>query len=358
MNENQNNQIPQQQNSYSDYEDNRPFEERFKETVTKWRPYLLRLWEAKWKFVIINVMVLVLTLTNLLFFTHPYYKSTVTILPDYGNKSGGMLSQLSGLASLAGISVGKGASTEIYQNLLTSESVIRPVVYAKYNTEEYDHPVNLIEYFKLEPDESLPNKLQKRQMFLTLYNSLTKGIISNDVERMTKILTVTAQMPEAQLSADVVNNLVESLNNYVLTQMKSFASEQRKYLDKRIAQVKDSLKVGENNLKNFREQNRVVLQSPQLMLEQARLARTITIIQTVYIELMKHYELVKLEEVRDTPILNIRELAKNPIKKAGPKRRLTFYLYMFFSILLSGTFFIFFPNIKNYYKIIRTTNKV
>ncbi|MCH7828111.1 MAG: hypothetical protein IIC75_09115, partial [Bacteroidetes bacterium] len=203
-----------------------------------------------------------------------------------------------------------------------------------YNTEEYDHPVNLIEYFELEPDESLPDSLQQRKMFLSFLKDLTESRINTDVERMTKILTVTVQMPEAQLSADIVNNLVKSLNNYVLTQMKSFASEQRKYLDERISQIKDSLKSGENNLKNFREQNRVVLQSPQLLLEQARLTRTITIIQTVYIELMKQYELVKLEEVRDTPVLNIRELAKNPIKKTGPKRAITLILIMFFTVIL------------------------
>ncbi len=329
------------------------FDERFKLTVEKWRPYILRLWEARWKFVIINAVVLILTVAYLLFLTHPYYNSTVTILPDYGNKSSSMLSQLSGLASLAGVSVGKGAPTEIYQNLLTSESVIRPVVYAKYNTEEFDQPVNLIEYFELEPNESLPAKLQKRQMFLTLYNSLTKGVISTDVDRMTKILTITARMPEAQLSADVVNNLVESLNNYVLTQMKSFASEQRKYLDKRIAQVKDSLKIVENKLKNFREQNRVVLQSPQLMLEQARLMRAIEIKQTVYITLMKQYELVKLEEVKDTPVLNIRELAKNPIKKTGPKRRTTLILILFFSVIFSGLYLIFSKDIKEYYLVLK-----
>ena len=339
------------QQNYQDEEQELSFDERFKLTVENWRPYILRLWNARWKFVKINAVVLVLTLVYLLFLTHPYYNSTVTILPDYGNKSGGMLSQLSGLASLAGVSVGKGAPTEIYQNLLTSESVIRPIVYAKYNTEEFDHPVNLIEYFELEPNESLPVSLQKRQMFLSVLKSLTKSRISTDVDRMTKILTITVKMPEAQLSADVVNNLVESLNNYVLTQMKSFASEQRKYLDKRIAQVKDSLNEAENNLKSFREQNRVVLQSPQLLLEQARLTRKVTIKQTVFIELMKQYELVKLQEVKDTPVLNIREVAKNPIKKTGPKRAISLILIMFFSGIFVGLYLIFSKDIKGYYKI-------
>ena len=141
-----------------DPEQEQPFNERFKLTVEKWRPYILRLWNARWKFIIINSVVLVLTLAYLLFLTHPYYNSTVTILPDYGNKSSGMLSQLSGLASLAGVSVGKGAPTEIYQNLLTSEAVIRPVVYAKYNTEKYDRSISLIEYLGLQPNKSIPAK--------------------------------------------------------------------------------------------------------------------------------------------------------------------------------------------------------
>jgi len=41
-------------------------------------------------------------------------------------------------------------------------------------------------------------------MFLELINNLIKSRIKTDVDRMTKILTVTAQLPEAQLSADVV----------------------------------------------------------------------------------------------------------------------------------------------------------
>ena len=35
------------------------FDERFKLAVQKYRPYLLRLWEAKWKFIKINALMLV-----------------------------------------------------------------------------------------------------------------------------------------------------------------------------------------------------------------------------------------------------------------------------------------------------------
>ncbi len=339
-------------NNIDPAEEEIPFNERFKQAVEKWRPILFRLWQKRKQFVYVNAIVLVLTLSYLLFLTHPYFDSAVVILPDYGGSSGSMLSQLSGLASLAGVSVGKGAPTEIYRNLITSESVLTPVIYSKYKTEEFEQPVNLIEYFELEPDESLPDTLRQRKLFLSIYNNLVKNRITTDVDRMTKILTVTVRMPEAQLSADVVNRLVESLNNYVVTQMKTFASEQRKYLDKRIVQVKDSLALAENKLKEFTEKNRVVSQSPELLLEQQRLMRTVTIKQNVYIELMKQYELVKLQEVKDAPVLNIREKAKNPIKKAGPKRAISLILIMFFSGIFVGVYLMFSENIKEYYLLL------
>ena len=338
-------------------EEEPPFGERLKETIEKMRPYFLRLWKLRWRFIYVNGTIAIITILYLLFLTKPYYDSTVTILPDYGNKVSGMLSQLSGLASLAGVSVGKAASTEIYQNLITSEAVLRPVIYTEYKTKKFNKPVNLIQYFEIEPDESLPDSLRKRKMFLTIFKNLSNRINTN-IDRMTKILTITVKMPEAELSANVVNNIAKSLNQYVLTQRKSFAIEQKKYLDKRIAQVKDSLSLAENNLKNFRIKNRMVVQSPSLMLEQARLARVIEIKQTVYIELMKQYELVKLEVVRDTPVINLREYAKDPIKKAGPKRLISLIIIMFFSSIISGFILIYLPNIKEYWEIIKGNEEV
>ena len=71
---------------------------------------------------------------------------------------------------------------------------------------------------------------------------------------------------------------------------------------------------------------------------------------------MKQYELVKLEEVKDTPVLNIRELAKNPIKKTGPKRRTTLILIMFLSVLFSGLYLILFKDFKKYYLLTKLNN--
>jgi uncharacterized protein involved in exopolysaccharide biosynthesis len=323
------------------------FEEGFKRTVEKLRPHITELWDYRKRFIYFNVAVFVVTLAILIFLVKPYYTSTVTILPDYGSKET-TLSQLSNLASLAGVNVGQGSPTEVYQNLLTSEAVVAPVIYAKYKTEKYPDSVNLIQYFKIKPDKSLPADLQKRDMFIQEYKDLTKGRISTDIDRMTKILTVTVKMPEAQLSADVVNNLVESLDDYIRTKRRSYAVDQLEYIQKRMAQVKDSLTMAEDKLRDFREQNRLVVQSPELMLEQARLSRNVDILSAVFLELSKQYELAKIDEIKDTPIVNVRDYAKNPVLKAGPKRLVALVVVMFLSAISSGLYYGFRSNIKKY----------
>ncbi|HRP37011.1 MAG TPA: Wzz/FepE/Etk N-terminal domain-containing protein, partial [Candidatus Dojkabacteria bacterium] len=260
-------------------EDTRTFEEKFKDFVEKIKPYKERFRAIRKKFLIVNLVVLLLALAYLLFFAKPYFESTVTVLPEYGSKSN-MLSQLSGLAELAGVKVGETAPTEIYQKLIYSETVLQDVIYAKYKTDEFPYSVNLIQYFEIDESDNNP-VIQKRKNFLKLFEVVTKGRISTEVDRMTKILNVTVTMPEAQLSADVANKLVEALDLYIRTQRKSYATEQSYYLDKRTTQIKDSLNIAENKLKIFREQNRITSQSPNLLLEQGRLMRDVEILQTV-----------------------------------------------------------------------------
>ncbi len=264
-----------------------------------------------------------------------------------------MLSQLSGLASIAGVKVGDSAPTEIYQNLVSSETVLQYVIYGKYLTEEFPDSVNLIKYFDMDETDNNP-AIQKRKNFLKLYEKLTKDKISTDVDRMTKILNVTVVMPEPQLSADVANKMAESLDLYVRTQRKSYATEQSFYLEKRTAQIKDSLNFAEDKLKDFREQNRITTQSPNLLLEQGRLMRNVEILQTVFIELTKQLEIAKIDQIKDAPVLNIKEYAKNPVKKAGPKRTITLVTLMFFSFLFSSLYFIFRDDVKKYVNIVRS----
>ncbi|MEW6062276.1 MAG: hypothetical protein AB1600_10110, partial [Bacteroidota bacterium] len=171
--------------------------------------------------------------------------------------------------------------------------------------------------------------------------------------RVTRILEVTVTMPESKLASEVANNIAISLDEYIRTKRKSFASNQRFYLEKRINQVKDSLTRAEELLKNFREKNRIVLQSPELLMEQARLIRNVEILQTVYTTITQQLELAKIDEIRDTPVLNIKEYTEDPIIKEGPKRLIILIVVMLLSFVGSSLYVLFLPQLKTYRSLLR-----
>lgn len=327
-------------------------EEQIKKIITKFRFYLNKLMLKKWRYIAVNSIAALVVVLYLIFLAKSYYTSSITILPDYGSKAS--MGNLSSLASLAGINIGgEGPSTEIYANLIRSESILEPVIYSKYKTEEYPDSINLIDYFEIEGDEDKPAEINEREKFLSLMKELKGSRISTSIDRTTKILDITVTMPESRLSADVANRIVESLDNYIRTQRKSFATEQSFYLEKRIAQIKDSLSMAEERYREFADRNRGFLTSPTLMVDQGRLQREVEIQQAVYIEITKQFELVQIEKVKDTPVLNVRERAKDPVQKAGPKRAIILIVFVFFSAVVSAIYFMFKDDIIPYIKLLK-----
>jgi uncharacterized protein involved in exopolysaccharide biosynthesis len=326
--------------------------ESLEDNIRKIKPYINKLWAKKKQFLIFNGVVLILLVLTLLFILKPYYNSTIVILPDFGNQSS-MSGGLSNLASMAGLNFGDVNPNQIYEKIIFSEKVISDVVFNNYLTNEFEDSVNLIEYFEVEADnDELSIDLQRREEFLKVYKSLIENRIKTDMDRITTSLTINVTMPEPLLAADVANRLVNSLNKYITIDRQSFAKEQSEYLFNRINEVRDSLSFHEDRLKVFREKNRAISNSPQLTLEQNRLIRKVDIAQSVFIELTKQYELVKLEEVKDTPVVNVMEKAEQPMEKAGPKRKIIFVLVMFFSGLISSINILFNDKIKSYYRLL------
>jgi uncharacterized protein involved in exopolysaccharide biosynthesis len=341
--------------STNGHKDLKTNDEKAKEAIQRITPYIKRLWQHKSKLALINSIIGVITVLFLLFITEPYYESNIVILPEFGSKSTS-LGGLSDLASLAGVNLANGAPTEIYENLVISEGVLEQVLYKKFQTEKFSKPVNLIEYFEIEADYDLDSQSNERFLFLQTYEEMVDSRITTGLDRITKILEITVEMPESKLSAKVANEIVESLDTYIRTKRKSFATQQRFYIVKRIDQVKDTLRIVENELKDFRSKNRIVEQSPGLLLEQSRLLRNVEIQQAVFIELTKQLEIAKIDEIKDTPVINIREEAKESIIKAGPPRIKILIVILFFSIVLSLCYFAFIPRVKHYIDIINQNN--
>jgi uncharacterized protein involved in exopolysaccharide biosynthesis len=312
------------------------FENRIEALVDKYRPFLVNLWADRWRLVSINGGVVTVSVLILLFLVRPYFDSSVVILPHTGRSNAGVLSQLSGLVSLSGlgnVNLTPGISPEVYKNLLHSESVLNPVFYTKYQTEKFATPVTLIEYFELEPDGSLPPALRERQLMLDFMEIFVASMMRVNIDRVSGIIAVTVRMPESKLSADVANAVASALNRYVVDKNRELARQSMEYIEARLIEVKDSLMDAEEELKSFREKNRLIATSPELALEERRLSRAVDLKQAVYVELERQYEIARIEQQKETPIVNFREEAREPVKKTGPRRTVILMIIM----LVSGT---------------------
>lgn len=102
--------------------------------------------------------------------------------------------------------------------------------------------------------------------------------------------------------------------------------------------VRDLEKSG-NILKEFRDKNRQVIGSLQLLLEQERLIREVQtcpdqigVNSTLYIELKKQHELAKSEEIKNVPIINVLDEARPAAKKELPRRSTIVLTTLFLSL--------------------------
>jgi uncharacterized protein involved in exopolysaccharide biosynthesis len=144
---------------------------------------------------------------------------------------------------------------------------------------------------------------------------------------------MSIETEEPQLSADILNNTISVADRFIRTQRNTNASEQRKWIEARLVEVQTDLSKAEDSLKVFREKNRIVIGSPQLMLDQERLLRDVQINSTMYVELKRQYELAKIEEIRTTPIINVLDYGRAAAKKERPKRSIIVLVSMMLAFI-------------------------
>lgn len=260
-----------------------------------------------------------------------YFRSTATLLPETEKSKLASLGGLSDLAALAGVNVGgNGSFAKLYPTIVKGEAVLRNVIYAQYQTEEFPIPVDLIKYWEIE--EATPER-----DYETALKVLREGLeVSSD--NKTNVVTIAIETPEPALSAAIVNNVTNELDAFIRTKQTTNAGEQRRWIEDRLEQVTKDLGRSEDVLKEFREKNRRVGDSPQLLLEQGRLLREVEINSTLYTELKKQFEIAKIEEIKNIPIINIMDPGRPAGRKSNPKRSMIVAVVFFVSFLSSSAY--------------------
>jgi uncharacterized protein involved in exopolysaccharide biosynthesis len=156
--------------------------------------------------------------------------------------------------------------------------------------------------------------------------------ISVEKDRQSSILTLTVQAFEPQLAADMATALIEELDEHQKQFNIEQAAKKRIFIEERIEEVRLDLETAEEVLKDWRQGNRNIGDSPALLLEQERLMRESEVQKSLYITLKQEYEMAKIEEVEESDIIYILDKPEVPLDRSSPKRKMSVLLAGFLGI--------------------------
>ncbi len=225
---------------------------------------------------------------------------------------------IAGLASQFGVALPTGSSTSpaFYSDILRSRTIRDQLLLTRFPDPRSDEPgasALLLDLLKIKGDSEAERLEEGR---LELEETVKVGV--NEQSAMVNV-NVETRYPE--LSADVANRFIDLLETFNLETRQSRAKMQRTFIQGRVGEAEAELRASEDALEDFLERNRRFQGSPELQFEHDRLQRQVTMKQEVFSTLNRQYEEARIEEVNDTPLITVVDVAVPPQEKSSPKRR-------------------------------------
>lgn len=307
---------------------------------------LFSLFNKYWKKIIISTFCMTSLIISFSIILPNKYTAKATLLPSGDEKEA--LGQYASLASLVGINLSSGGSTEkLYPDIITSNRILYKLYEKKWKYSEIDTLTSLDAIFGIIPQKNSFNpELEKKQL---LVKHIKNNVIAVDVNKKTGFITITVSVDnDPVFASEFLNSLLGELEIFNRIYRKSKSTEEKIFLEKRLKEVFEELTSAEDKVRFFEENHRNWSQSPELKLEWQRLTRNVQVNTTMWIELKKQFELTKLSVEREKVTLNILDSADSPTKKDSPIRWLWAITGLLISLSISLAYFLSIDEIKKF----------
>lgn len=285
----------------------------------------------------------VMVITAVIVFTMPnQYTSTASILPS------GKSDNFSTLKELAGLS-GSGGNTDenssgLFPRILRSHTVSDAILKKEYNFkfENKNFNLKLNDYFGTE----VPSYLYKN----------LSDITAIEMDKKTGVISMSVETKYPALSQEILAAYLDELENFNMYKRKSSAGQNVKYLERELAEHEEELRQAENDLETYQMANRNwdMTTDPEILKTIGRMKRDITVKSETYLFIRNQYELSRLEEQKDVPIVRILDHPSLPQIKSSPRRMTTIAMTGAASFFIFALILIIIDSIKS----IQTTRSV
>lgn len=290
-------------------------------------------------------------------FSAKEYSSSVVMVPQVGDgksKAGG----LAGLAAMAGVNIGDALgggdvlSPTIYPKIMQSATFKKELMQTKVKFENIPQEITLYDYYtnknyrpfslsgsimkytiglpgvivkaiKGESPQSLVSNSHSSYLQLTIKEDEVAKTLASKVflaiNEKEGTLTLTANMPEALASTQVVEAARLLLQSYITDFKVDKVKKNLDFIQQRYNEAKRNFEQKQMQLAAFKDGNRnVILASAQTSGE--RLNAEYSLLFSVYSELAKQLEQAKIKVKDATPVLTVIEPAIVPNTKSKPNR--------------------------------------
>jgi uncharacterized protein involved in exopolysaccharide biosynthesis len=248
------------------------------------------------------------------FLIKPHYVVDASFVPESGSENPALsLGGFGSLASRLGVGgLGAGSEADFYAQVIHSRTILDPVVTRRYNFSSEDgtsSSVSLLDILDVSDRETSERRLE-------LASKELKERIDVSVDEASGIVSVSLDLPRADLGVAVIEAILAQLDSFNLFTRQSRAKNRREFLKDRVHHARLQLDSIETALEHFYAANRTFASSPSLSFEEARLRRRVNMAQEVYVTLNQQLEQAEIDAVRDTPTLTP---VQQPIAPTEPK---------------------------------------
>ena len=319
------------------------------------------LWSGR-KTVIRSVIICAVVGLIIAFLSPREYTASTVVVPQVGKSS--KMGGLSSLAAMAGYNLddmtssGETLSPMVYPQIVNSVPFQLELMNAPFTFSKVGRPVSMYKYYTEIVRPGVLSTVKKYTIglpFVILKAIKGKPAVTNlqsgtglislteDQEEIRKLiastvtlevnskegyLTLTANMPEAALAAEVVQYARELLQKYI-TQLKvEKANDQLNFVRDRYTEKKKEFEKAQTNLALFRDRNKNLL-TAMAQTEEERLRSEYNIAFNVYSELAKQLEQAQIQVKEETPVFSILAPAVVPNEKSKPKKSMILVIWIF-----------------------------
>ena len=263
----------------------------------------------------------------------PVFISNAKVLPVVNSEN-----KISSIANQFGLNIGSGTSGTVffdgvvYPEVIKSRDLLESVLKRKFYTNKYKEEKSLLEIMS-------GGKLPKNSTALSQKKSLATKKLKRKIKvtpsKKTPVVSIQVMSFEPKLVASIAEAIIDELDKAHRNFKHKQSNESLFFINQRIKEVDQELVKIEEKLKDFRQNNRQIIQSPSLLLQQERLIRDVQVQTQLFITLKSKLELLQIESLESTSMLKIIETPNVPLKRISPQRTISVILSFIISLMLS-----------------------